>query len=234
MTGSPARPTLPAWGGSVASWAAYRQGCAAFDPYERPNLASSGPAPGGGEHMPVQSDVLSSRPSKAGLSDSIVLTQSGAGCAGEEQSFTLGRSSIPLAVCSRWPGIWRTATMRRGRHLLATDGNPDGHWLVAAPARAALMQPAGESRREPRDQTRHAVARDTPDAERGWRPGYSLVPDRHPSCCDTAPCRLRYVNIVDLCQMDAMLFQGATAVDRRRLFQGGAAEREVTHGNEHW
>src|SRR5579871_1061179 len=110
MTGSPARPTLPAWGGSVASWAAYRQGCAAFDPYERPNLASSGPAPGGGEHMPVQSDVLSSRPSKAGLSDSIVLTQSGA-----------ARAPAALARSSR--SLWAEA---RSRSLCAADGQASG------------------------------------------------------------------------------------------------------------
>jgi hypothetical protein len=90
--------------------------------------------------MPVQSDVLSSRPRKASPSDSIVLTQSGAArarlrwraIAHPGQKLDPARGVQPIAwdvadcdVATRLEGHCDV-----GRHLLATDGNPDGHYLV--------------------------------------------------------------------------------------------------------
>ena len=75
--------------------------------------------------MRVQSDAESSQPRQAGPFESSVPTQARGGRARLRwgQSFTPGRSSIRLAVCSRWPGIWRTATIQRGRRPTATSAD---------------------------------------------------------------------------------------------------------------
>jgi hypothetical protein len=90
--------------------------------------------------MTVQSDVKSGQPSNDGKFDSIVLTQSGGTRARQRwrafvhpgQKLDPARGVQPIAwhLADCDDPARSEAHCAVGRHLLATDGNPDGHCLV--------------------------------------------------------------------------------------------------------